>query len=103
MKTCTCATTELHLQSSHSATGMSTTISANRLSYAFDFMGPSMIIDTACSSSLVAAHLACRSLQTGEAEIAIAGGLRQSPAVAGNDHGAVQRLDAGAGRALQEL
>ena len=68
-------TSELHLQSSHSATGMSTTISANRLSFAFDFMGPSMIIDTACSSSLVAAHLACRALQTGEAEIAIAGGV----------------------------
>ncbi len=68
-------TTERHLQSSHSATGMSTTISANRLSYAFDFMGPSMVIDTACSSSLVATHLACRALQSGEAEIAVAGGV----------------------------
>ena len=59
----------------HSAIGMSTTIAANRLSHAFDFIGPSMVIDTACSSSLVAVHLACRALQNGEAEIAVAGGV----------------------------
>ncbi|GEO82311.1 type I polyketide synthase [Pararhodospirillum oryzae] len=68
-------TTERDLHSVHSATGMSTTIAANRLSYVFDFMGPSMVIDTACSSSLVATHLACRALQAGEADLAVAGGV----------------------------
>jgi acyl transferase domain-containing protein/acyl carrier protein len=60
---------------SHTATGVMMTLLANRLSYAFDFRGPSVAIDTACSSSLVAVHLACQSLLTGETSLAVAGGV----------------------------
>ncbi|EDN72966.1 Putative polyketide synthase [Beggiatoa sp. SS] len=41
---------------------------ANRISYYFDFQGPSMAVDTMCSSSLTAIHLACESLKRGESE-----------------------------------
>jgi len=48
---------------------------ANRVSYIFNFHGPSMPLDTACSSSLTAIHLACESLRRGESHLAIAGGV----------------------------
>ncbi|MCP4343898.1 MAG: type I polyketide synthase [Desulfobacterales bacterium] len=59
---------------SHTSTGVMMTMASNRISYTFDFRGPSISVDTACSSSLVAVHLACESLRRGESSLAIAGG-----------------------------
>ncbi|MFB1482194.1 SDR family NAD(P)-dependent oxidoreductase [Corallococcus sp. RDP092CA] len=48
---------------------------ANRVSYFFDFRGPSLALDTMCSSSLTALHLARESLLRGECEQALVGGV----------------------------
>lgn len=57
------------------ATGNTSSIASNRISYVFDLHGPSMSLDTACSSSLVAFHQACQSIRSGETDIALAGGI----------------------------
>jgi myxalamid-type polyketide synthase MxaE and MxaD len=68
----------------YDGTGGALSIVANRLSYTLNLRGPSMVVDTACSSSLVAVHLACQALRTGEARLALAGGVNviTSPRIA---------------------
>ncbi|PRP91191.1 Phthiocerol/phenolphthiocerol synthesis polyketide synthase type I PpsB [Enhygromyxa salina] len=66
--------------------GMGGCMAANRISHAFDLRGPSVVLDTACSSSLVAVHLACQSIRSGDASLALVGGvnlmLRPEPTIA---------------------
>ena len=63
------------LNDPYSTTGTGNCIAANRISYWFDFKGPSLSVDTACSSALVSVHLACQSLWAGESSMALAGGV----------------------------
>jgi polyketide synthase 13 len=59
----------------YAITGTTSSIIANRVSYFYDFRGPSMAIDTACSSSLVATHQGVQALRSGEADVAVVGGV----------------------------
>lgn len=59
----------------YEATGIIPSTAAGRISYLLDLKGPSMAVDTACSSSLVSTNLACQSLQSGECDAAIVGGV----------------------------
>jgi acyl transferase domain-containing protein/NADPH:quinone reductase-like Zn-dependent oxidoreductase/thioesterase domain-containing protein/NAD(P)-dependent dehydrogenase (short-subunit alcohol dehydrogenase family)/acyl carrier protein len=59
----------------HMGTGNALSIAANRLSYIFDFHGPSAAVDTACSSASLAIHFAVESLRRGESDAALAGGV----------------------------
>src|SRR5262249_34772236 len=62
------------LLNAYASTGSALSIAANRISYFFDWHGPSVVVDTACSSSLAAIHAACQSLRMGERALALAGG-----------------------------
>lgn len=50
----------------YAATGGAMTLLANRLSWFFNFGGPSVNLDTACSSSMIALDIACQGLRNGD-------------------------------------
>lgn len=54
------------------ASGTAKALVSNRVSYFFDWHGPSMTIDTACSSSLIAVHQAVQQLRSGQSRVAVA-------------------------------
>ncbi|PYI31454.1 hypothetical protein BP00DRAFT_474969 [Aspergillus indologenus CBS 114.80] len=58
----------------YAATGLSGSMLANRISWFYDFRGPSMNLDSACSSSLSALHIACQDLHAGTSTMALVGG-----------------------------
>lgn len=48
---------------------------AMKVAYRLGLRGPAVTVQTACSTSLVAVHLARRSVQVGDADLALAGGV----------------------------
>ena len=60
---------------SHFMTGNTLSLVSNRISYAFDWHGPSFTIDTACSSSLVAFAEAMASVESGRVDMAVVAGV----------------------------
>jgi acyl transferase domain-containing protein/enoyl-CoA hydratase/carnithine racemase/acyl carrier protein/NAD(P)-dependent dehydrogenase (short-subunit alcohol dehydrogenase family) len=61
--------------SGHATLGNALAMLANRISYQFNFTGPSETIETACSSSLVALNRGIQSLKLGESKVAVVGGV----------------------------
>jgi len=59
----------------YTATGALASIVSGRISHFLNISGPSISIDTACSSSLVAFNSAVQSIQSGECDMAIVGGI----------------------------
>ncbi|KAL0595770.1 Fatty acid synthase [Plecturocebus cupreus] len=59
----------------YSMVGCQRAMMANRLSFFFDFKGPSVALDTACSSSLLALQNAYQAIRSGECPAAIVGGI----------------------------
>ncbi|CAG9798221.1 unnamed protein product [Chironomus riparius] len=56
-------------------TGCARAMFANRISFTFDFKGPSYAVDTACSSSLFAMDHAFRDIRSGRCDAAIVAGV----------------------------
>ncbi|KAM9537489.1 fatty acid synthase [Guaruba guarouba] len=59
----------------YSMTGCQRAMLANRISYFYDFTGPSITIDTACSSSLMALENAYKAIHLGSCSAALVGGV----------------------------
>ncbi|WP_264991955.1 type I polyketide synthase, partial [Mycobacterium montefiorense] len=49
-------------------------MASGRIAYGLGLLGPAITMDTSCSSGLLAVHLACQSLDSGESDLALAGG-----------------------------
>ncbi|MBO0344280.1 amino acid adenylation domain-containing protein [Roseibium sp. CAU 1637] len=59
----------------YSMTGLAPSLGPNRISYYYDFHGPSVAVETACSSALIAVHRAVEAIRSGHCRAAIAGGI----------------------------
>ena len=86
-----------------SITGNALNVIAGRVAFTLGLGGQAMVVEnTACSSSLVAVHQACQALQSGDCDLALAGGVNVllSP---GNHHRHLAGPDAFSGWPMQDL
>jgi mycobactin polyketide synthetase MbtC len=61
--------------SGHLLAGTALSVISGRISYTLGLSGPALTLDSSCASALVAFHVAVRSLQNGDCDLALAGGV----------------------------
>ena len=67
--------TNAYPPTAYTSTGTIRAFLCGRISHYFGWSGPAEVLDTACSSSLVAINRACKAIQGGECNMALAGGV----------------------------
>ncbi|WP_197505368.1 MULTISPECIES: polyketide synthase [unclassified Mycobacterium] len=61
--------------SGHLLAGTALSVISGRVSYTLGLAGPALTVDSSCASALAAFHLAVRSIQSGDCDLALAGGV----------------------------